>query len=413
MKWTPAGRQTTLLALVLIVAGVLFVLLGLQGLWSSDKLPLRSPTPATASLIAAPKPTATEPLLPPPPTPTILHRLTSPHEPTQQPVVTAIQPTSAPQETIAPFAPADGLYTLQQRLGVGGANLFNVEDRARRLGFGWYLDWTVNPNRFHSAELEYVPMIRMREDGSSPDGPALLSAVDALPGALWLVGNEPDVKWQDNVTPDAYARAYHDLYARIKSRDPTSRVAIGGVSQPTPLRLRYLDLILQAYETRYGERMPVDVWNVHNFILREERDSWGVDIPPGMTDQTGRLREIDDHDDLSIFRQQIVDFRRWMKAQGQQDKPLIVTEYGILMPAEYGFAPQEVERFMLGTFEFFRSAIDPALGYPADGYRLVQRWCWFSLVDERYPTGNLVQVNSEELTPLGAAFGEYASSSSE
>jgi hypothetical protein len=296
---------------------------------------------------------------------------------------------------------------------VGSANLLNVEDRARRLGFGWYLGWTVNPNRFHSAELEYVPIIRVREDGFSPDGPALLSAVDALPGALWLIGNEPDVKWQDNVTPAAYARAYHDLYVRIKSHDPTSQVAIGGVSQPTPLRLRYLDLILEAYETRYGESMPVDVWNVHSFILREERDSWGVDIPPGMTDQTGRLHEIDDHDDLSIFRQQIVDFRRWMKAQGQQDKPLIVTEYGILMPAEYGFAPQEVERFMLGTFEFFRSAIDPTLGYPADGFRLVQRWCWFSLVDERYPTGNLLLANSEELTPLGAAFGEYASSSTE
>ena len=30
--------------------------------------------------------------------------------------------------------------------------------------------------------------------------------------------------------------------------------------------------------------MPVDVWNVHNFVLREERGSWGVDIPPGIPD---------------------------------------------------------------------------------------------------------------------------------
>jgi hypothetical protein len=52
-------------------------------------------------------------------------------------------------------------------------------------------------------------------------------------------------------------------------------------------------------------------------------------------------------------------------------------------------------------------AADPALGYAADGYRLVQRWCWFSLSDERYPTGNLVHPDSS-LTRLGRAFSAYA-----
>ena len=304
-----------------------------------------------------------------------------------------------------------GLYSLRQRLGVCGVGPSSAQDSASQLGFGWYLDWSASPNGFRSAEVEYVPMIRLKDGGAQPHGQALLATVDALPGALWLVGNEPDVKWQDNVTPEAYARAYHDLYALLKARDPSCQVAIGGVSQPTPLRMRYLDLILEAYQARYGEPMPVDVWNVHAFILREERDSWGVDIPPGMTQRTGRLREIADHDDLAIFRQQIVDFRRWMKERGQQDKPLIVTEYGILMPADYGFPPEQVKRFMLGTFEFFRTAADPALGYPADGHRLVQRWCWYSLADDRYPTGNLAWPDSGQLTALGRAFRSYAHSS--
>jgi hypothetical protein len=174
------------------------------------------------------------------------------------------------------------------------------------------------------------------------------------------------------------------------------------------LRLRYLDRILAAYQARYGQAMPVDVWNAHNFILHEERASWGVDIPPGMPDQAGRLRKIADHDDLEIFRQQIVDFRRWMAERGQQDKPLIVTEYGILMPADYGFPPERVEQFMLETFAYFRTAADPVLGYPADGYRLVQRWCWYSLADERYPTGNLLAPEGGALTALGEAFAAYA-----
>jgi len=81
------------------------------------------------------------------------------------------------------------------------------------------------------------------------------------------------------------------------------------------------------------------------------------------------------------------------------------------MPADYGFPPDRVERFMLDTFEFFRTASDPDLGYPPDGYRLVQRWCWYSLADERYPTGNLVHADSRELTPLGVAFSTYANTS--
>lgn len=254
-------------------------------------------------------------------------------------------------------------------------------------------------------------MIRLQGGSPTPSGDALLAAVDAMPGALWLIGNEPDVKWQDNVPPERYAQQYHDLYAAIKSRDPIARVAIGGVSQPTPLRLRYLDRILDAYHDLYGEAMPVDVWNVHNFVLREERNSWGVDIPPGMPDDTGRLYEIADHDDLGIFRQQIIDFRRWMAGRGQQGKPLIVTEYGILMPSDYGFPPGQVKAFMVESFEFFRTAADPTLGYPADGHRLVQRWCWYSLLDERYPTGNLLKPGSRQLTPLGEAFGRYSHAS--
>jgi hypothetical protein len=286
-----------------------------------------------------------------------------------------------------------------------------AESLVEQLGFGWYLNWSASLDRIRTGGVTYMPMIRLKDGQPQPGGQALLQAVDANPGAVWLIGNEPDVKWQDDVVPEVYAQAYHDLYVLLKERDPTCQVGIGGVSQPTPLRLRYLDRILETYQQRYGLPMPVDVWNVHNFILREERDSWGVDIPPGLSDQTGILREIADHDDLQIFAQQIVDFRRWMAARGQQDKPLIISEYGILMPSDYGFPPDKVERFMLATFEFFRTAADPAIGYAADDHRLVQRWCWFSLADARYPTGDLLRTDRQGLTPLGEAFSRYAHAS--
>ncbi|MEM3553586.1 MAG: hypothetical protein QW658_01350, partial [Candidatus Bathyarchaeia archaeon] len=53
------------------------------------------------------------------------------------------------------------------------------------------------------------------------------------------------------------------------------------------------------------------------------------------------------------------------------------------------------------TFEFFLTAADPTIGYPADGYRLVQRWCWYSLDDVTYPTGRLFDPHTGALTVVG------------
>jgi hypothetical protein len=252
-------------------------------------------------------------------------------------------------------------------------------------------------------------MVRLKGGVLGPGTDALAAIASANPGSLWLVGNEPDVKWQDNVEPAPYARLYHEAYVAIKTADPTAQVSIGGVAQPTPLRLRYLDQVLAAYKEQFGAGMPVDVWNVHNFILREERGSWGVDIPPGMPDEWGTLYEIEDSDSLEIFQQQIVDFRQWMARHGYQDRPLIVSEYGILMPEDYGFPPEKVVAFLRGTFDFFLTATDSALGYPDDAYRLVQRWCWYSLdaPEHLYPTGNLFDPLTGQMTAVGAGWVEY------
>ncbi len=213
--------------------------------------------------------------------------------------------------------------------------------------------------------------------------------------------------WQGSATPEQYATVYHDVYAALKQADPAARVAIGGVSQPTPLRLAYLDRVLAAYKARYGTDMPVDIWNVHAFILREALNSWGVGVPPGMDVTQGKLYEIGDHADLNIFKQQIADFRRWMAERGQRDKPLIVSEYGILMPEDYGFPPDVVKQFMTATFDYFLAAKDAALGYTADENRLVQAFCWYSTSDTVYPTSNLFDPATKAITPLGEAFKQY------
>ncbi|MDH7487793.1 MAG: hypothetical protein QHJ81_16160, partial [Anaerolineae bacterium] len=301
--------------------------------------------------------------------------------------------------------------SLRERFGVGvAAELGSIEQYdVGQLGAGWYLDWCTNIHPPRPQGMEYAQMVSVFRGGFYPDLKSIAAIAAANPGSLWLIGNEPDVIWQGNVPPADYARSYHQIYFALKRADPSCQVAIGGVSQPTPLRFQYLDMILHAYRRLYGQVMPVDVWNVHAFILREEKDSWGVDIPPGIEATRGLLYEIEDHDDLEIFKQQIIAFRRWMRERGEREKPLIISEYGILMPADYGFDHARVRQFMYASFDFFLTATDDELGYPPDDNRLVQRWAWFSLSNEKYPTGNLFHPDTQRITPLGMDYAHYLS----
>lgn len=276
---------------------------------------------------------------------------------------------------------------------------------------GWYYDVATSLNPSRPAGMEYVQTIRVFRGTYSPDLATLGAIVDNNPGSVWLIGNEPDCIWQDDSLPSEYAAVYHELYAFIKGRDPSARIAIGGIVQPTPLRLEYLEMVLAAYQSLYGEPMPVDVWNIHNMILREERGSWGCEIPPGIDDDQGMLYEVQDNDNTEIFRRHIVAFRQWMKDKGERNKPLIVSEYGVLMPEVYGFDYLRVRNFMYATFDYFMTATDESLGYPADGNRLVQRWAWYSLNDDDFEGfvswQHLFDPETKQITQLGIDYGNY------
>ena len=311
--------------------------------------------------------------------------------------------TAAPRS--APAAPAPS--AARSRVGVGLA-MGAISDYPWGDGApGWYLAWGVQAAPKGVPDIRFTQMVRVFGGRIQPDLAVIQAAARANPGALWLIGNEPDVIWQDNATPEQYAAAYGAIYPALKAADPTAQVAIGGVSQPTPLRIAYLDRILAAYRAQLGAEMPVDVWNVHAFILREERGSWGVDIPPGMAEEAGTLYEITDHTDMAIFKRQIVDFRRWMAERGQRDKPLIISEYGVLMPDGYGFPPELVANFMIDTFDYFLTTRDEMFGYPEDENRLVQAFCWYSVADTMYPTPNLFDPQTKTLTPVGEMFVAY------
>ena len=304
----------------------------------------------------------------------------------------------------------DVLYAPRDRIGfvapMRDVERYDVE----RLGAGWYISCQKGDDPVPGAGMECAQLVGVTGGVPESDLAALEEVAASNPGRLWLVGNEPDVIWQLNATPEEYAHLYHDIHQALKEADPTCQVAIGGVSQVTPLRLRYLEEIMAVHDRSYGEPIPVDVWNIHLAILREERGTWGVDIPPGMPDDVGMLYEIEDNGDIELLKDQVVAFRRWMAEHGLRNKPLIVTEFSILMPPEYGFPIERVQSFMLAAFDFLMTSSDEDLGYPPDDNRLVQRWAWYSVADTVYATGNLFDPDTGQITALGKTFAVYAAS---
>jgi len=298
------------------------------------------------------------------------------------------------------------------RFGVTIARMNPDAEAAFALGlpFGSALNWNVMRDP-PEVPAEFWQLIRVGEEGiRGTDWDIIAEVLAAYPGSFWVVGNEPDVQWQDNVTPERYAEIYHEVYTFIKQLDPSAIVVIGGVAQPTPLRRAYLDVVLDTYQSMYGEPMPIDVWNVHAFILREEEDGWGVGIPPGLAGEEGILYEIEDHDDVQILAQNIRDFREWMADRGYGDRPLVISEYGILMPEDYGFPPERVSAFLEATFDLFVEMVGEN-GDAQDGDRLVQWWFWYSVYDDLlYPTGNLWDEETGQLTEVGQTWTRYLTS---
>ena len=104
------------------------------------------------------------------------------------------------------------------------------------------LDWGATTNPILPEGVEYIRVLRLRDDLYPGTLANITGWVEAYPGRVWMVGNEPDTRYggQDELEAEVYADRYYELATLIRKGDPTARIGFGSVVQPTPIRLRYL-----------------------------------------------------------------------------------------------------------------------------------------------------------------------------
>ncbi len=245
--------------------------------------------------------------------------------------------------------------------GLGGSNELN------ELGTVWYLDYDYRGATLDQQQRFFMVKANWELGGVAP-------VARSYPGEWWQFGNEPNDLHQDNVSPAEYARRYHDFSSTLRSADPSARMVPAGLADAD---WRWAESFRQAYVRAYGTWPPVDGWNIHNYLL---------DTCAGATD-------------AGMFQRRIEEFRDWMGRSGEGDKPLFLTEYGVLYGSGCCDCPaipndQAIE-FMRTTFRWLSEA------------RLVQGWAWFAVQSGGRYNGDLVSPDGK-LTDFGRAYRDLA-----
>jgi hypothetical protein len=302
------------------------------------------------------------------------------------------------------------------------------------LGVGNYLDWARQRNPSVPANVDYYNVLNVSDAAYNTTYASLHSLLTNNPGATWLVGNEPDseVTYQDHIPAETYADRFYNIATYIRSHDSLAKIGFGTIIQPTAIRLHYLTLAMNKLVADAGSadlaHQLIDIYSIHAFILNEERmyypndpvaHSWGAGFPIGYDSSWGAPEVIDipagqtfKTYDINIFKQHVINFRQWMKDQGDPNKPLWITEYGSLFPSQGNefltVSDTDTANYMTQTFDFMLGYKDPSLGFADDSFRLVQKWDWYSLNEQVDKFGgSFYNPNTHLLTPVGQRFIQY------
>lgn len=245
--------------------------------------------------------------------------------------------------------------------GVCAESVAELQAQLDAIGDVWYYD-------YHFATTSATGHQRLFMIRFQPLDQTLEAVIRANPGAWWAVGNEPNDPHQDDLSPEAYAARFHEVAEFIRRADPSCQILPAGLANAD---WRWAREFREAYRRRYGRYPVVAGWNIHNYLLE-----------PGI-----------DPYDVAEFKRRIVAFRHWMLEIGEEQKPLFLTEFGVL----YGAGccdrpvdpPERTVAFMRETVQWLATT------------SYVQHWAWFILNNAGEFNGGLYE---EGLTLYGQAY---------
>ncbi|MCX6023613.1 MAG: glycosyl hydrolase [Chloroflexi bacterium] len=287
------------------------------------------------------------------------------------------------------------------RFGVIMTDTADLGRTLHALGTPSYIDQTITADGIPDGMLKALKLRTYRLENAV----TLRTAALAQPGAHWIIGNEPNVPGQDDISPEDYAAAL-DYYVRtIRAADPTARfvgpdilnmdATCGGCAGFTSGRA-WLDEFRTVYRQRFGAAPPFDVWSLHTYDMDWNR------LPMG---------------DLALQTEQVRLFRQYLDTTPEgRDRPIWLTEFAVV----WGFGGIEwrgegeaaraypvgelrreaLEGYLSGMLTWLRANAEPLK---------LQRWFVFSSHGYREPWAAapagmaLVEAGNDgpKLTPFG------------
>ncbi len=283
-------------------------------------------------------------------------------------------------------------YTMRDRFGLSGNDADNpaIAD----LGVSWYLNWGYIPDN-NSSSIEYMPMLLHTKSEDFADYASFKTAIVAQKQThpdvfgnctTWLIGNEVGLyvaSSGENYPPETYAeyfKKYADWISQLGSELGVSyKLAAGSVITRPDIELHveskthpeavtprkttingslYMEKVLKIYKNKYGTKMPVDVFQLHPYMFDGK-----VDFK------------------INMFKQSVTSFRSMLKKQGYADKEVWITEWGNLVddPKKKNDTTfNDSIRIMNEGVPWLTRVNSKTDGIPADNYKLVQRWSWFT-----------------------------------
>lgn len=329
--------------------------------WTPAPSPTATPTP-TATIAPEASPTAT-PTPSPSHTPSAMatasatparedtpRRTPTPtrtRTPTPTPTAT---PTPTPTSTPTPL-PIEG----DARFGVVLHTQSEAETRyfLSRLGVKWYLDFTPEASTVPdgASKVPFIPVPTTPDVWNSGWAETIESRTDAeiaargfltraqvrqralaAPGSYWYIFGEANR--YSYITGTRFAPVFHYFASQIKLADPSARiigtsvlnwdftcVGCGGYY----FGRDWLEDFIQAYEARYGEKPPVDVWAIDVYPIDWSNTPNNDPARPAFYQSKGGSFQ---HWEIAVM--QVQGMREYLDGiPAYQDTPIWITEIAI------------------------------------------------------------------------------------